>query len=698
MRGASGSTGYGRLLTVAALICACGSGGGASGGGDSGSDDGANDGGAADGGGGNAIGEELVGRWWGHLPETALPIVLEVPGTTSAGGVRARIWKNGAATETSLGQGVISWQFDGNRILDCKSLTVDASHERMDLHCGQDGKEALVLRRSHATRIYEAPVRAAALGFDATGARFAFANLPMPGASTNGTPSVLARFWSWDTTVAKLSDLGDGTAFPGSRVVYSPDGQRMAYLTGSPGSLFCKTARLTLFDAASGQSQIIATDTPCTAGFAQFSADGQQLVYFGHDAGDDTGADLLHWSTADGTSTLIASKTGSAKSIPYYVFGSSGKRLIFRPSTALELPEPLSTYDFSSKAVTIVATAAQDITPSPDRAYVGFADAAGDIRVWQDALGSTKVLFHQTNGPIPQNYHSGLTVSPDSRRYAFLNGDNHGAAYAVDPDATGGAISLGSAGIQCYYDHAAERRRAAYFAPDGTGLLYWPTAQTGLSDCFGGDPSGGFAWSDLTGKKQLGGIRLGSFFSLGPHGEAVSFNLGKVQFWSPELGFTNIMDVGILEPFWAWGGAQFAQKGAELIFRLTSSEHSALWQWDATTASSRQIALAAPGLDYRLDADSGQVVLAENTPERPLALWTPGDTAPHTLLDQTDTQLVSDSGHAIAAHGKRAADQAIFAFRFGSQQATLIEEGAILGLSDTHVYFQAPDGVCVEAY
>jgi hypothetical protein len=54
--------------------------------------------------------------------------------------------------------------------------------------------------------------------------------------------------------------------------------------------------------------------------------------------------------------------------------------------------------------------------------------------------------------------------------------------------------------------------------------------------------------------------------------------------------------------------------------------------------------------------------------------------------------------NVVDGHGTRGTEQGIFAFRFGDSEPTLIEEGRLLGISDSHVYFQALDGVCVQAY
>ena len=46
---------------------------------------------------------------------------------------------------------------------------------------------------------------------------------------------------------------------------------------------------LMLFDAETGLSRLLASGTPTTSLFAQFSADGTGLVYAANDAGDGTG-------------------------------------------------------------------------------------------------------------------------------------------------------------------------------------------------------------------------------------------------------------------------------------------------------------------------------------------------------------------------------------------------------------------------
>ena len=192
--------------------------------------------------------------------------------------------------------------------------------------------------------------------------------------------------------------------------------------------------------------------------------------------------------------------------------------------------------------------------------------------------------------------------------------------------------------------------------------------------------------------------------------------LPKVALWTHEGGLVPIKDFTAPDVLWAGFAAHLARDGAELIFEITGQSTkfetvqppptNRLWAWDAATQTTTEITSALPdpgSFRYQVDSRSGQVFFLEDTrdeerPDPPLKLWTPAGGPPLTLLDATDAQLESYSGRALAAHGKRGTDQGIFTLRLDAQEPTLIEEGTIVGISDSHIYFSAPDGVCVLAY
>ncbi len=75
-------------------------------------------------------------------------------------------------------------------------------------------------------------------------------------------------------------------------MLYSSDGRHAAYLRR--GTASSEVADLMLFDAASGESRLLASGTPVTAQFAQFSRDGTGLVYAANNAGDSSGIDIVY--------------------------------------------------------------------------------------------------------------------------------------------------------------------------------------------------------------------------------------------------------------------------------------------------------------------------------------------------------------------------------------------------------------------
>ena len=706
MRRLRGSMAFAFLVASALLAQACGSGASVA---NPGSGGGA---GTGDAGGSNASQSELAGRWWGHLPNGSA-LVLEVAETGSASGVPARIWKaDGTHAETRLSGDASGWFFSGDSIGSCSLIKLGAAPDQLTLsRCGPNQADTLTLRRSRATRIYDAPVKPGSLGFDSTSTRFGFSNM--------------GHFWLWDTSGSRLSDLGAGVPVsaqvpgqPPSSLVYAPDGQHVAYIRNAFPS--CNVATLMLFDAASGTSEEVATGTPCGSGYARFSPDSAQLVYFANDANDGNGADLMHWSIAGHSSALIVSKSELPRSAPQLIFGSSGQRLFFRTSLSFGVETPLLSYDFTTKSVTTVSATATDVAASPDGSWLAFSEANGTVRLWNDPAGSASLLDPKPDLPPNANYRSGLSVSPDGRRLAYLKSAGYAVLYDTAPAAPEKTrLSLGTGGVLCFADRGDGFPRVATFSEDSSGLLYFGIQSPPLSDCFGGSPSSAFTWNDLAGH-DVGGIPLeqapGQFYRFGSHGEVIRFYDSKVALWTHDRGLIPVADFSAPDVLWIGFAAHLARDGAELIFETTgqSTKFDAaqppatnrLWAWDAATQTTTEITSALPdpgSFRYQVDSKSGQVSFLEapredDPPDPPLKLWTPAGGSLLTVLDATDAQLLSYSGRALAAHGKRGTDQGIFTLRLDAQEPTLIEEGTIVGISDTHLYYSAPDGVCVLAY
>lgn len=640
--------------------------------------------------GGTGPGSALVGRYWGHLPDNGGPVVLEVPSAGSDSGVPARIWRHGESTDTTLAGSGPNWIFSGERLADCSSLSFEPSLEQVRLTCGQKGDVTLVLRRSRATRILEGAAKASALGFDNGEVRFAFANA--------------RRFWLWDAAAGRLHDLGEGAALsPGPAgprfvsVVFAPDGRRLAYLRAGTAAS-CKATSLMSFDLASEKSEELAEDAPCSPGFAQFSPDGKHLLYFAHDAGDGSGVDLMHWSVADGTSTLIASQLKTANQAPYLLFGASGQRLVFSTSTLLFGPQPLSSYDFTTHQVSVLSAAARDIAASNDGAFVAFNESNGQVNLWDDGANALRVMYAKPASAPDAFYRSGMSVSPNGRTFAFVTSDGDPMLY--DTTAAAPLARLGTTGLFCYPERPGQSdspMRAAYFTPDGTGILYFPTRMGRQSDCSGGTPATPFRFRGIAAGRELDGVRLGEFYRFGPHGEVVSLSAAQVSLWSPERGAASILDLSAFAEPWRGFNTTFTGDAPDLVVELLdNAPHRELWAWSAKSSSTQiTAALAMSGFGYSIEPVSGDVLFLDDSAK--LRVWSPV-AEPLELLEHVDAEVASESKRTIAVHATRGDERGIFAFRFGARQATLIEEGTILAVSDSHVYYQAPDGVCELAY
>ena len=679
-----------RCLVGVLLTCACGSGGAGAAspgsGGQSASGGGANSGGAG------SLGAELVGRWWG-FQKGGLGVVLEVPAAGSGYSLPVRIWNGNPPRDTSVRTYGSTWTFDGGgNIQGCPSFALDADGE--SLLCEENDQPGPVLHRSHATRIHatqsndrtSAPSIFSALGLDASGARFAFGDRE--------------NIWLWDSARGMLGELGKGELSP---VLYSSDGRHVAYLRLGPTSSSA-AADLMLFDAGTGESRLLASGTPTTSPFAQFSADGTGLVFAANDAGDGTGIDIVYASLIDDSSAVIAKKIQSVTHQPYVVFGASGRDLVFGPESAVGVEQPLARFDVATQEVTDLG-AVNDLAASPDGSFLAFADATGQIRLWDDHAGSTRVLFKPNVASTNPNYRSGLTVSPDGRRFAFLTSDGRGNVYDTAPPAgKPGTTLLGTGGIECYSTSSTTRPLAVLFAPDSSGAFYWSTQLAGQSDCYGGATSPSFGWLAFNEPAAASSAPTGDVSTFGPHGEVLTTSDKKVKYWSPSRGTLSVLDLTAEEWPLPQITAAFTREGNALAFSVANYATSTtrLLAWDAAAGSATELTSALKlNPRYQIGATSGQVAFSDDPTDataQTLKLWTPGSATPQALLDAMDGQLVSNSGKAFATHGKRGTEQGIFAFRFGDSQPTLIEEGRLLAISDTQLFFQALDGVFVQAY
>lgn len=695
VRGARRRREVAALLCLGAVLltCACGSGGAGASPGSAGQS--ANvSGGADSGGAGNSLGSDLVGRWWGFQKD-GRAVVLEVTAAGAGSGysLPVRIWNGGPPRDTSLYIYGAAWTFDGvGTVQGCPSFTLDTDGE--SLLCEENDQPGPVLHRSHATRVHatqyndttSAPLSASGLGLDTSSDRFAFGDRE--------------NIWVWDNARGTLGELGKGELFP---VLYSPDGRHVAYLRRGPTSPN-NTADLLVFDAGTGQSRVLASGTPMTSPFAQFSGDGTSLVYAANDAGDGTGIDIVYASLVDDSSAVLATKIQSTTLQPYVVFGASGRDLFFAPESVGGVEQPLARFDLATQEVTALGTV-NDLAASPDGSFLVFVDATGQIRLWDDNAGSTQILFKPIVVSTDVYYRSGLTVSGDGRRFAFLQSEGSGMVYDTAPPAgKSGITQLGTGGIECYSTSSTGRPLAVIFAPDSSGAFYWTTQMRALSDCYGSATSPSFGWLDFTGPPAAASAPTGDISAFGPHGEVVTTADKQVKYWSPMLGERSVLDLTAEEWPLPQITAAFTRQG--IVFSVPNNFKSTtrLLSWDAAAGSSIELSSALKSSPrYQVGATSGQVAFSDapadptdTTTAQPLKLWTPGSTAASVLLDTMDSQLVSDSGKVFAAHGKRGVDQGLFAFRFGDSEPTLIEEGRLLAVSDTLVYFQALDGVFVQ--
>ncbi|WP_437331402.1 WD40 repeat domain-containing protein [Sorangium sp. So ce394] len=637
-------------------------------------------------------------RWWGKLALDDRSdgwFVLAAEGSLDGSAQRfdATLWWDLARHDVEIERSEDGWLLLGQGMVDgCRLwLHLVRTGDAFDVRDGgtcptrQDGSLG-VLRRSRARRVHADIDHVDPLGFDLTGRRFAYA--------------AEGGIHLWDSEAGRLLDLGPGMAAAEMQaphrtgVVFSADGRRAAFLRGQDG---CVSTELVAVDVQTGEAEAIASRVPCHAAFVRFSPDGGRAAYFA-----DAGGELrqLHvFSFAEGSAAALGEDL-ALDSLDMRVFwGPDGRYLLhsLRTSEILLGPtndpvelKPVALFDAATGEVRVLGEG-RELRASADGRHAAFINADDRVVLVDLAAGTDEELDTAYNDPALDADRAGITFSGDGTKLGFVDGE--GALRLHDLE-RGEAETL-AAGVGCFRHElpgAPSAVRALRFSSDGSAVLFVPRS---ITTCTERPQLTGVRWRELATARELDlDDEVDEIFRFGPRGEIAYENWpAGLKAWSPEHGGSL---VAAQEDIPSSTTAEFTSDGKFLVFTpVDFDDLLGVYAWNLTDHTLAALKLGRPAADsFVLEPERG-IVIVPGTPSMRYHLGAGGEGEP--LVDESGSLLRSESSATLAIAGRRGGEEGIFALRVGDGDAlpALIEAGRIVSVSDSHVYFVAPDGLCV---
>jgi hypothetical protein len=499
----------------------------------------------------------------------------------------------------------------------------------------------------------------------------------------------------WKSDVDQRFDIGRGPVplpdydtapMPGT-VDFSSDGRYVAYYrpTDANGG-----NALVLFDTTVGAERILEPRLDVrggdeTASVARFSPDGRRIVFYGNLQDDGLHSDLAAVDLDNGERvTLLPNRI--ARLLGDCVWFTRSDHVVFcvEGDQISSDSAPLQSYEFSTGARRDLGTV-RDVLTAPDGSYLTLTTVDGEIELFEDADWTPRLLgrSYDPSNPVQTWAHSGMTPSPDGRLLAFV--EQGGTFHVYDTiartmsslsDGAGCFLSVGPAPEQ----EVARLAASAYFLADGQTLIHplW------TGHCAADNGATGIARYDLTTNQEqtatLGdGTQLVQF---GPRGELVyaSFSQGlRLLTWESPASPA---------PLPPAGSFMFSQDDHYLLSFASDSIITLDLASATTTAQSASLRSAS----FWGNPQTGvSLVEADQIPPPTLTLYPPGMAA-RTLATWPASVEISPSGSAAVYQGA----DALYVVRLEptATPRAIGSLGAVLGISDRHVFFRAVDGIC----
>jgi hypothetical protein len=438
---------------------------------------------------------------------------------------------------------------------------------------------------------------------------------------------------------------------------------------------------LYVFETSTGAAQEIAERG---ARAIVFSPDGNRLAYV--TGGGDGGSVLRVWDARTGASVDVPGAYNPLGPMQVW-FSASGRYLIYYEGVTSP-PESLASlvaFDIDSASNQSLDQAIY-VSPSADGRYVAFEGADGKVAVWSETTTSV-VRFEAASGPLQLSADGQTVLFHDSQQNLRLVVLGRAASVLVASSVPcpNEGTSLGPEGT--FSEDSTAVGLVAPVAPCDQPTQAEAVHLFGIAS--GEDKSLALPANTTGGQ---------SGFVLDVASSAVAYLLGAytVHVWSPAFGDVSVgQDLssdGLIRY------AALAESGSRGLFALEGSDPRTAWLWDRDAGTQSLAALVSDlnhPFEAQLDRRSG-VAVAYDAMQRAFIVSRPGE-VPSLWVSGVNAPVASASDNTFVVSGTSGTDTGLFALSLASGSAAFLEPGEVVAAGDTQVFFVAADGLCVIA-